>query len=200
MFRKEIITILVVIVLSFAGVARADIVELDLFSIGCPTEFNWDTQYWQTDFDLGIEFVEIDSVYMDWSGEITAGLAILYDNPDEPFPKEVGIGASLGGSPYPRFARIFGGEATYPVPEPFDCLSEFELLGTTTWLDLLDGQGATLIQYKEYVIVDGYYIEHGFINLDRAILRVEGVIVPEPATVLLLTMGIMSIQLKRRSK
>jgi len=187
--RKIILTILVAVVLDFGGMADADVVELDLFSLGCPTGFDFNSPYWMADFDLGVVFTEITNVYIDWSGEITAGLAILYDNPNEPFSLDVGIGASLGGSPYPRFAQVWGGEATYPDPEPFDHLSEFELLGTTTWSDLLDGQGTITIGYTEFIMLFGRYVEHGFVNLTKATLVVDGVIVPEPATFLLMGLG-----------
>ncbi len=115
MFRKssrwltpELITIMAVVMLSGVCPARADIVELDLFSIGCPSEYDINSPYWQKDFDLGMEFVEIDSVYIDWSGEITAGLAILYDNPDEPYPLDVGVYAGLSYPPLRR-TTVWGG-------------------------------------------------------------------------------------------
>lgn len=101
--------ITVVVVFGFAGVAGADVVEVNLFDLGCPAEFNWDTQYWQKDFDLGVEFVEINSVYMDWSGEITAGLAINYSDPCNPFPVGVGIYAGLSYPPLRR-TEIGGGK------------------------------------------------------------------------------------------
>ena len=75
-------------------------------------------------------------------------------------------------------------------------MSEFELLGTTTWSDLLDGQGTIKIQYMEVIILNWHYIEHGFVSLDRAILRVEGVI-PEPASILLLAIGIFGVRTRK---
>jgi len=110
MKTKVIATVILVLVLGFAGISDADIVELDLFSIGCPTEFNWDNQYWQADFELGVEFFEIDNVYMDWSGEITAGFATDPTKPvPQPFPLDVGIGAYLGSNPWPRLVSVWGG-------------------------------------------------------------------------------------------
>jgi len=187
--RKIILTILVAVVLGFGGMADADIVELNLLDLGCPTEFNWDSPYWTTNFDLGVTFFEISHVYMDWSGEITAGLAILYDNPDEPFPLDVGVYTSLGFNPYLRRATIWGGETTYPETQVFDCLSEIGLTGTSTWSDLLDGQGTITIGYTEFIMLFGRYVEHGFVNLTKATLVVDGVIVPEPATFLLMGLG-----------
>jgi len=188
MKTKVIATIIVVLVLGFAGISDADIVELDLFSIGCPTEFDWDSSYWQEDFDLGVEFVDIDSVYIDWSGEITAGLAVLDDNPDEPFPLDVAISAYLD-IPIDAGTSVWGGGGTYPEPEPFDCQSDFELFGLGTWSGLLDGQATIWLYYEGLIIIGGRYIESGSIVLDRATLRVEGVIVPEPATMWFLVIG-----------
>lgn len=192
---KVIRTIFVVLILSFFGIARADIVELDLFSIGCPTEFDHDSPYWQTDFDMGTSFIEISHVYMDWSGEITAGLATDPTKPGpQPFPLDVGIYASLT---YPRITDVWGGEATYPKPESFDCLSEIQAM---SWSDLLDGKGIISLGYEELVGPYLTYVEHGSISLDRVILRVDGVIVPEPTTLLFLMIGMISIRVKRLGK
>ena len=177
--------IIVIMVLGLSGTSEATIVELDLLSLGCPTELNYDSTFWQTNFDLGVTFVEISHVYMDWSGSITAGLAIDYDNPDEPFPLQVGLLAYLEKPPNWHYAQVWGGEATYPNPEPFDVLSEIHALN---WPDLLDGQSHIEIEYQEVGGIFGEYIKHGTITLDKAILRVEGT-VPEPATLFLLGLG-----------
>jgi hypothetical protein len=196
--KTQSIVIIAIMVLGLAGPSEAVIVELDLLSLGCPTELNIDSTYWQTNFDLGVSFTEITNVYMDWSGGITAGLAIDSYHQYEPYPLDVGIYSSLGGSPYTRFSgNVFGGETTYLDPEPFDCLSKFKLLGTTTWSDLLDGQGRIGIEYTEWIMLDGRYVEHGSVTLDKAILRVEGT-VPEPATILFLGIGVISLCVKKR--
>jgi hypothetical protein len=193
MKAKVIRTIFVVLVLGFFGISRADIVELDLFDLGCPTEFNRDSQYWQADFDLGIEFLEIDSVYINWAGGITAGLAILHSNPDEPFPLDVGIGAYFESPPSWRHVTVWGGGTTFPEPELFDCLSEF-VYGSMPWSELFDGKGTITIDYEELIILEGYYVEGGYVSLNRAVLRVDGVIVPEPTTFLLLCFGWIALR------
>jgi hypothetical protein len=195
--KTQSITIIAIMVLGLAGPSEAVIVELNLLSLGCPTELNIDSIYWQTNFDLGVSFTEITNVYMDWSGGITAGLAIDYDNPDEPFPLDVGVYASLGSNPYLRRTTVWGGDTTYPAPEPFDCLSEFELSGST-WSDLLDGQGKITIGYTEFIMINGRYTEHGSIDLSGATLAVEGTVVPEPATILFLGIGVISLCVKKR--
>ncbi len=136
---------------------------------------------------------------MDWSGSITAGLAIDSSHPDEPFPLDVGVYASLGSNPWPRITDAWGGQVTYPEAEPFDSLSEFKLLGTTTWSDLLDGQGKITVGYTECVFADGFrrYTEHGSVFLDKAILVVEGTVVPEPATLLFIGIGTIALCVKK---
>jgi hypothetical protein len=184
-----IVTAAMALILGFARIARADIVELPLAATGI---YDHDTPQWTSDFDLGVTLTEISNVYIDWSGEIIAGLAIKYDpqtfEPSEPFPMDVGIYAFLGSNPYPRVTDVWGGPLTYPAPELFDRVSELELLGTTTWSDLLDGKGRIVIGYEEAIMLYGHYIGHGSITLNNATLIVEGVIVPEPASILLLAM------------
>jgi hypothetical protein len=186
---KKVI-IAVSLVAGFSTMANASIVQLDLFDLGCPTEFNWDSPYWQTDFDLGVTFNEISNVYIDWAGEITAGLA-AESNPDEPFPLDVGISAYLGRNPYSRYTEVYGGADTYPDSEPFECVSKIGPSGTAAWSDLFDGQGKILLDYVEVISLPSTYIEHGSISLDRAILMVDGVIVPEPATLFLVGIGMI---------
>jgi hypothetical protein len=106
----------------------------------------------------------------------------------------------LGRNPYFRGTKVYGGENYYPAPEPFDSRSDFELTGSSTWSDLFDGQGAIGIEYTEYGMLFGRYIEHGSVVLDRAILVVEGTIVPEPSMFLLLTLGVFGIRAKQHNK
>ena len=50
---------------------------------------------WSANFNLGVTFSDISHVYIDWEGEITAGRAIYYTKPDEPFPQRVGLFAAI---------------------------------------------------------------------------------------------------------
>jgi hypothetical protein len=198
---KKTIAITTFFLLLNTSLASADIVEIDLFELSCQQVYDFNSPYWTADFDLGIKFLEISNVYIDWAGEITAGLAV---NPwvpgPQPFPFDEGIGASLGGEPYARRATISGGEATYPEPEVFDCLSEFQLLGTTTWTDLLDGRGTIIIGYEGLASSVGGVIEHGFVVLNEASMVIEGTIVPEPATFLFLVLGVALISVNKSKK
>ena len=193
MKTKNVIHLLILLlpILSSFQFAQAELVELDLLSLGCPTHFDRDVSPWSTNFDLGVQFYEIHHVYMDWSGDITGGLAISYFNPNDPFPKDVGIGANLGMNPKIRGFTNWGGEVAYPNPESFDLLSEVELIPPSTWNDFLDGKGSLIIGYEEYIIAHGSYIEGGSVNLDKLILTIDAEIIPEPATCLLLSFGIL---------
>ena len=172
--------------LGASSLVNADIVQLPL---DCPSHYDFNSPYWTADFDLGVTFSEISHVYIDWAGEITGGLAILYDNPSEPFPIDVGVYASLGSNPFLLRTTVWGGEATSPDPKPFDLQSEFELVGGSTWSDLLDGQGSIVIGYTEVVLQDGLYVQSGSVLLSGATLVVDATIVPEPCTLVLVVLG-----------
>lgn len=193
--RVTITTVIAaVILLAMSSLASADIVELDLFDLGCQELYDFNSPSWTTDFDLGITFTEISNVYIDWSGEITAGLAV--EGGSDPFPLDVGIGAYLEKPPNWRHTILGGGEETYPHPEPFDNWSEFQY-GGMPWSELFDGQGTITIEYQEPVSPDVSYVQHGSIVLDSAILVVDGVVVPEPTTLLFIVIGAIGIRAKR---
>ncbi|MBW8040068.1 MAG: PEP-CTERM sorting domain-containing protein [Planctomycetes bacterium] len=194
----KIVAISVLVLLLGITEANADIVELTLAAEG---RYDVNSGPWEMDFDLGVTFTEISHVYMDWSGEITAGLAFDDTTPGpQPFPLDVGISAYLGPNPWPRLTDVYGGEATYPEPEGFDSRTEFGLPGSTTWSDLLDGHGTLQIDYAvlggPYVI----YVESGFVDLNSATLIVEGTPVPEPATVIFLALGVLGFCMGRRER
>ena len=187
----KITAISVLVVLFGITAANAAIVELPL---GAEGRYDVNSGSWEMDFDLGVTFTEISHVYIDWSGEIMAGLAVDPMRPGpQPFPLDVGISAYLGANPWPRLAAVYGGEATYPEPEGFDFQSEFALPGAPIWSDLLDGQGT--IEIGHVVLGGPYliYVEFGFVVLNEATLVVEGTPVPEPATIIFLALGVLGL-------
>jgi len=188
-----------VVVLLLSGLfqfTQAALVKLDLLSLGCPTTLNRDQSGWTYEFDLGVQFTEIQNVYMDWSGEITAGLVKRNDLLD-PYPEDVGLGAQIEKPFDWRYTSIWAGETLYPNPEPFNKISEF-IYGSMPWSELYDGQGLIGIAYKEYIILDGYYIEGGTIELSELKLVVDGTIVPEPGMFVLLCIGTSIIKTRKR--
>lgn len=200
--RNKLIVMTVILIFGLAGMGKADTVQLDLLSLGCPTELNIGTQYWQKNFDLGVTFADISHVYIDWSGGITAGLVQDY-NPQtgepigQPYPIDVGVYASFG---WPRRTEVWGGESGYPLAEPFNSLNEFPLDGSATWSDLLDGKGTIWLGYTEpgFEYSGSQYVTHGSVTLDKAILIIEGTVTPEPATILLLAIGLPFVRYKRQ--
>ncbi|MBN1392101.1 MAG: PEP-CTERM sorting domain-containing protein [Sedimentisphaerales bacterium] len=179
--------VIIAIMLATAGVALGDTVELNLFSLGCPTAFDHNSQYWTSDFDLGVTFTEITNVYIDWSGEITAGLVVRNSDPCNPFPRDVAISTYLD-MPIDAGASAWGGQDTYPTPEPFERQSDYQLFGLGTWSGLLDGRATIWLYYETLMIGEGYYIKSGSIILNKANLVVEGVI-PEPSSLCLIGLG-----------
>ena|GEM_PF-2401894 len=161
-------------------------------------EYNYEDPSLSTNFNVGVTFSSISRVYIDWSGGITAGLAqdchpVTCEPIGDPHPEEVAIYASLGFNPNLRREEIWGGVSTYPNPETFDSLIEFELPVSTTWSDLLDGMGTIGIGYTETIFLNGYYIEHGNVALDDATLIIDGAVIPEPSMIILLTTGCVYI-------
>lgn len=171
--------------------AQADLVELDLLSLGCPSEFDFQSSPWSYNFDLGVQFSSIDHVYMDWSGEITGGLFTYLGNPNGPQPANVSITAKLGSYPsYYRQSSHWSGKSTYPNPEAFNALSEF-LKGDMPLSELFDGQETIEISYDETLdeLGDYWFVEHGSISLNKVNLVIDGTIIPEPSMFVFLMLG-----------
>jgi len=197
--RNNFVAILIILFSGLGGMAGAETVQLDLLSLGCPTELNIDTPYWQTNFDLGVTFTEISHVYIDWSGGITAGLVQDYhpgtgEPVGQPYPIDTGVYADLG---WLQRVTVWGGETDYPSPKSLNSLDEFPT-GGTSWSGLLDGKGGIIVGYTEpgFDFSGTWYVTHGSATLDKAILVVEGT-VPEPASILLMTIGLAFIRHKR---
>ena len=135
---------------------------------------------------------------IDWSGEITAGLAVFdFGDPQNPVPEDIGISAVLGKYPSWRHTAILGGKSTYPNSEPFDIRLEF-MYGPMPLSELYDGKGEIRISYSA-IIFPGYFVDPGSFTLNNVKLVIEGNVIPEPATILLLSMGLMGMRLRRKN-
>lgn len=188
--------IFIVLIFATTGIGEAVIVELPL---DCTGTYDHDNPYWETDFDLGVEFTEISGVYIDWRGEITGGLVqnvspITFEPIGDPRPVDTGIEASLGFNPSLRITSVRCGSETYPDAELFDLVSEIDLPYSSTWSDILDGKGKIVFDYSNLIILYGYYIERGKVVINDSTLIIEGTIVPEPATVLLFCIGAVALR------
>ncbi len=87
---------------------------------------------------------------------------------------------------------MLGGVSAYPDQEPFDVQTVFRVLyGTNTWENLLDGRETISIDLLSSIITvpEIQIIDYGSFMLNDATLIVEGTLVPEPATLILLGIG-----------
>jgi hypothetical protein len=186
---------LVVLVLGFAGITKAATVEFNLFDLGCPTTFSYNSSRWRTDIDLGIPVSEISHVYIDWSGTFTASLLAYGDDPANPFPMDVSLSAELVTGLTSYSIRISGGESAYPAPQSFTAVSN--LFNVGSWSP---SEPYINFRYSEPVPFGKpvNFVEHGSLTLNDATLIIEGTIVPEPASLFLLALG--GLFLKRGRK
>jgi len=194
--KNSIIGAVGVILLVLSAGATGEVVSLPL---NCAGTYEIYSTAWSYDFDFGVTFSQITNVYIDWSGEATANLYYLDGRTD---PKGSVIGAAIELS-YPQYAdvTIGGGMSTYPDPEPFNEISEFQLDGGS-WANILDGRGIIRIGYSMPIMPGiGYFVEYGSVVLNDSTLIVEGTVVPEPATIFLMSLGLLGIRsISRRTE
>jgi N-acetylneuraminic acid mutarotase len=157
------------------AVADAVTVQIDLKALGCPTVFYGGGTTWSKSFDLGVTFMDIQSVSIDWAGTMTG--AVVYDGfSGQTLPADAEVMAYMGGL---RFAAVDDGAATYPSSVAFDALSPIVRPGPSTdWSDLLDGKGTIELSCNDPLLIDGYVVMHGSGRVDSAKLIVEGTVMP----------------------
>jgi hypothetical protein len=139
---------LVVLVLSFAGIANAYTAEVNLFNLGCPAKFDDDSQGWTTNLDLGVTFTEINRVYIDWSGEIKGGLVALNGNLNDTHPVSLGIMAYFD-IPIDAYAESWGGGLHIRFPNRSIVNQIFNYFGLDHgldyWMDVLQSSSIEII-------------------------------------------------------
>lgn len=121
--RRIKIAVLLIVLLVFACQvpARADTVELDLFSLGCQHTYDINLPSWQTNFNLGVTFSQISNVYINWSGTIVAEKVCPSATLETTFPVNGKFVVRLSGA---NAYYIPAGAATYPNPESFGLQSQ----------------------------------------------------------------------------
>ena len=182
-------TAIVAIMLAVVTGAWGDVIELPL---NCAGTYDINTSAWTYNFDLGVTFSEVSHVYIDWSGGITGGTAIYLNGSPNPVPVNGTLEAYID-MPL-QTVWISGGAVTYPNPEPFDVQSAFRLGFNGNWNNLLDGQGNITINYPQpMTIPEVFPVDYGSAVLNDATLVVEGTVVPEPSTFVLLGFGLAQI-------
>ena len=193
---KTIIISLIGILVLIASPVQADLVELDLLALGCPTVHDFDTPQWSYDFDLGVEFSSIDHVYMDWSGEISASMVDHIGNPD-PYPSVTGIESAIGSYPSYKYLYRWGGIISYPDPETFDEMTEI-VEGSMPLSDLYDGSGIITISYTLPILPGTHwYVEYGSVSINKTKLIIDGNVIPEPASFLIMVLGGLMLRINK---
>lgn len=154
---------------------------------------------WTADFDLGTTFSEISHIYIDWSGSIKASefepiipipLPLFEPNYDGYFKARL----YEFNSTTPLAERsVYAGEETYPNPEAFDLQTGFNV---SDFSPFLDGVGSIKINFGQVYPLEWYSdipiitkLSDASGQIASATLIVDGTVVPEPATLLLLGLG-----------
>ena len=141
----------------------------------------WPGRQLELQFDLGAPYQGIDDIYINWSGEITAGLCTLREDTSvTPWPVAASFCAYVTNS---GLIEVEGGGSTYPNPESFNSVVPFS---GQPWPDLLDGKGVVTIEFYWTLPFSWLPVDEPSGALSHAALVIEGTPIPEPSTAILL--------------
>lgn len=179
--------ILIALVTIAIATANATIIEIPLDITG---QYDFRSAR-SSSFDFGVSFSQINDIYIDWSGQVvgaelqmggvtgTQFVATLYESDPQSY--------------YAR-ASVYGGRTTYPTPEPFNLQSSFTDEG---WAEFYDGQGNIKIWFGDSFHPD-MIVSQPTGQINSATLVIDGVIVPEPMTIILFGTGSLFVFRKKR--
>lgn len=193
--------VLILLLAAVPGPPRQTMASIFEIPLSCPEEWS-PGQRWEMEFDLGVSFVEIQRVAVDWSGEITGALCTWRDDPGAtPWSVGASFEADLlrpsGDDRRIGSTAVHGGLSTYPAPESFNLESAFS---GQPWSDLLSGRGAIEVEFVWTLPFSWVPVTVPSGHLRHATLIVEGTPVPEPATLLLVALGALALLARRRGR
>ena len=194
--KIKISTILsLVIILNLSQLTKATIVEYPLNGL-IGSYSSYDKQI--INVDLGVTFSDISNISIDWSGDITAELTFsqfpLPDGRTYVTPGSFLISLYKTSIVDDTFAQTFndGGVDTYPYPESFVLVQDFSDYG---WTYFYDGVAKLEISFSGgSSFPESYPLEEASGNIDTAILIIYGTVIPEPSSLLIISIGALLIR------
>ena len=192
---KKSILVMVVIILSVANVALADIITAPLPElVGSVVQYS---DMSGVDVDLGVTFSAIQSVRIQLSGTITPGLGCGdgVERPVLPYFDVPGVIEIFFDHPAAGSCITSAGpfDGSFSVDQVFDCTYD------ASWDILLDGQ-QELFAYitSNLIVIGGQILDFPTADISQATLIVEGEVVPEPCSLVLLSLGGLMLHRKYR--
>ncbi len=178
--KKMIVVMAATFLFGISSLANGEILEIEL---DCGGEYDL-FDNWIMNLDLGVSFTEISNIYIDWSGEITGELSTFAGNE---YPT-IGVFSLLLYKMDPHVdllahTSVSGGLATYPEPEFFDTVQS---LTNDGWETFYDGSAMAEINFNRGPRFGDFVVVPSSGVLNSAKLIVEGTLIPEPTSLLLI--------------
>jgi len=136
---------------------------------------------------------DISNISINWFGDITAELTFSqFPLPDgHTYLTPGGFSVSLYKTDIENdtFAQVFhyGGVDSHPDPEPFNLVQAFSDHG---WPSFYNGVAFLEVSFAAgSSFPESYPLEEASGNIDSAILVIDGTVIPEPSSFLIITVG-----------